>query len=579
MKILLVAINSKYIHTSLAVRTLGAYSGFKEVSFVEYTINNHIDFIIKDIYEKKPEAVAFSCYIWNIDIILKVAEVLKTVKPDIKIILGGPEVSFDAFYVLSNYEYIDIVISGEGELSFKQFCEALIKNEGFLGIAGLSFRDADKNICLNNERTVMSLDDIPFCYTDIKELSGKILYYETQRGCPYNCQYCLSASDNKPRFMSTDKWKRELKIFIDNKVRQVKFVDRTFNSNKKHAKAIWQYIIDNDNGFTNFHMEITADILTEDEIELLSKARPGLFQLEIGVQTTNEDTIKAIKRKMNLNKLAPLVKKLITAGNMHIHLDLIAGLPFEGYSSFKESFNYVFSLKPHNLQLGFLKLLKGSGLRRDALKYGIAYNPLAPYEVLYTDFLDYDELLKLKGVEETLELYYNSGKMRQTCEYFINFFESPFDFFEKLSFFREKMDWHKLSLGKNELYESLFAFAAGLSLSDEEIAITKDILRFEMCLKENVKNMPEFLKLVYSEDIRKIRAGFYTDDEKSQKYLYGMFKDSKEAAKHTLIEYFEYSVFDYKNGGKLCHIPNYVLFNYKKTDAISGFADFKVLET
>ena len=358
MKIVLTAVNAKFIHSSLALRSLKKYAGkySDNVFLKEFTINQDTDFILDEIYKEKPDVVGFSCYIWNMGIIAEVVENLKKILPKTIIILGGPEVSYEAENVLLGNSSADMVIRGEGEVTFLELCTYFVDKEGSLStIDGITYRDENGNILSTPKRKAVNLDDIPFVYDDITDLKNRIIYYETQRGCPYNCQYCLSSIESGVRFLSEDRVKSDLKFFLDNKVKQVKFVDRTFNCNKKHAMMIWKYIMDNDNGVTNFHMEITADIMDNEILDLLKPARKGLFQFEIGVQSTNPNTIDAIKRNTSFDGLTDIVKKIKDMGNIHEHLDLIVGLPYEDYNSFRNSFNEVYDLEPEQLQIGFLK--------------------------------------------------------------------------------------------------------------------------------------------------------------------------------------------------------------------------------
>ena len=418
MKILLVGINAKFIHSCLAVYYLKEYAKAYydlDCEIAEFTINHREELILSEIFRKKPDIIAFSSYIWNFELVKNLVKNLKKLLPEIKIILGGPEVSFDGEDVLKETG-ADFVICGEGEEAFAKLCMAISEGE-----------DVKRVVVAENP---VDMDKLPFVYKDFENFDNRILYYEAQRGCPFNCQYCLSSVNKGVRFKSLDKVKAELSVFLQNKVRQVKFVDRTFNANKNFALSIWKFLHENDNGVTNFHFEMAADLITDEMIEFLKDVRPGLFQFEIGVQSTNEKTLFAIDRKSSFDMIKEKVLKLQKSGNIHLHLDLIAGLPFEDYKSFKKSFNDVYSLTPEQFQLGFLKLLKGSGLKRDAEKYGIVARENAPYEVLFTDVLSADDVLKLKGIEELVEIYYNSLRFKKSIEYAVSLAETPFDFYE-----------------------------------------------------------------------------------------------------------------------------------------------------
>ena len=425
---LIVAINAKYIHSNLAIYSIRAYCKKCGINLdiAEFTINQKTDRMLKEIYKKKPDFIGFSCYIWNIEFVLKLAGEVKRVLPDVTIWLGGPEVSYDAANVIADNDFVDGVMIGEGERTFSRVIKAYENGDDVSQIPGVAVRGSIKV----HQAEYMNMDDIPFPYENFKDMEHRIIYYESSRGCPYSCSYCLSSVDKRVRFRSMELVKKELKVFIDANVPQVKFVDRTFNCDRKRTKEIWEFIRDNDNGITNFHFEISADIITDEEIELLHSLRPGLVQLEIGVQTTNEKTVQAIRRKMDFEKLSYVVNRIHETGNVHQHLDLIAGLPYEDYASFRNSFNDVYALKPEQLQLGFLKVLKGSYMQEQAYENDIVYSSYPPYEVLSTPWLPYSDVLRLKGVEEMVGVYYNSGQFVTTVKYMEKYFDTPFDMFE-----------------------------------------------------------------------------------------------------------------------------------------------------
>lgn len=412
MKNLLLTLNSKYSHSSLAIRYLSQYVRHESYypHIKEYTINQHVDDIVRDIFKEDYDVIAFSCYIWNYEMTLKIAEDIKTINPEIKIIFGGPEVSYEPGEILKTYDFIDYIIFGEGEASYKALCEHLFLGQSNINeIKGIAYR-ADQ-IVTNSERPLlMPLDQIPFPYENLEGLEFKKLYYESSRGCPFNCQYCLSSTTGHVRFLSLDRVKRDLLFFIDRNVEQVKFVDRTFNANPKRALDMMRFIAAHDNGVTNFHFEVVASLLDRETLDFLRTVRVGLFQFEIGVQSTNDETITAIERKVEFSKVAETVVELSSFKNIHLHLDLIAGLPFEDFQTFLSSFEDVYSLRPEKLQLGFLKLLKGSGLRINADTYGYVYSKQAPYEIFYNKYISFKDLIILKNVEEIVELYYNSNR-------------------------------------------------------------------------------------------------------------------------------------------------------------------------
>ena len=425
MKILLTAINAKYIHSNLAVYCLKAYASKNivqdhlNIEIAEYTINQQLEDIMMDIYERRPDVLCLSCYIWNLPYVEELVREIHKVCPKMPIWLGGPEVSYDAKATLQRLPEVTGVMMGEGEQTFTEICQYYANSNLSVtlnNIAGITFRNEDGEIVANPWRMPMDLSEVPFVYNDMKDFENKIIYYETSRGCPFSCSYCLSSIDKKLRFRNIELVKEELGFFISHKVPQVKFVDRTFNCKHDHAMAIWQFIKENDNGVTNFHFEVSADLLNDQEIELLKSMRPGLVQLEIGVQSTNPDTIHEIRRTMDFEKLAEIVNRIHDGENIHQHLDLIAGLPFEDMESFAKSFDDVYALKPHQLQLGFLKVLKGSYMEEQKENYGLVYKSAPPYEVLFTKWISYEDVLRLKGIEEMVEVYYNSRQYEKTLD-------------------------------------------------------------------------------------------------------------------------------------------------------------------
>lgn len=495
MKILLVACNAKYIHSNLAVYDLQAYASdyADHIVLKEYTINQQKDDIMRDIYLEHPDVVCVSCYIWNLSFVKELMADLIKILPGADFWAGGPEVSYDAEKFLTENSEFKGVMVGEGEETFKELAGYYVKKnpQDLKDMTGICYRDGDQ-IIHNGWRQIMDLSSIPFIYKDLSEFKNRIIYYESSRGCPFSCSYCLSSIDKKLRFRDTETVKKELQFFIDNKVPQVKFVDRTFNCKHDHAMAIWKYINEHDNGVTNFHFEISADLLREEELQEMSTMRPGLIQLEIGVQSTNPDTIKAIHRTMDFEKLKGIVDRIHSFGNIHQHLDLIAGLPYEDYDSFRHSFNDVYALKPQQLQLGFLKVLKGSHMMEMCREYGIVYKTQEPYEVLSTKWLDYDHVLKLKTVENMVEVYYNSGQFQNTLEYLENFFQDAFSIYERLGSFYMEKGYGDVSHTRMRRYEILLEFLEDVP----EISIdqVKDQMVYDLYLRENLKSRPGFAR-------------------------------------------------------------------------------------
>ena len=495
MKILLVACNAKYIHSNLAVYDLQAYASdyADHIVLKEYTINQQKDDIMRDIYLEHPDVVCVSCYIWNLSFVKELMADLIKILPGADFWAGGPEVSYDAEKFLTENSEFKGVMVGEGEETFKELAGYYVEKnpQDLKNMTGICYRDGDQ-IIHNGWRQIMDLSSIPFIYKDLSEFKNRIIYYESSRGCPFSCSYCLSSIDKKLRFRDTETVKKELQFFIDNKVPQVKFVDRTFNCKHDHAMAIWKYINEHDNGVTNFHFEISADLLREEELQEMSTMRPGLIQLEIGVQSTNPDTIKVIHRTMDFEKLKGIVDRIHSFGNIHQHLDLIAGLPYEDYDSFRHSFNDVYALKPQQLQLGFLKVLKGSHMMEMCREYGIVYKTQEPYEVLSTKWLDYDHVLKLKTVENMVEVYYNSGQFQNTLEYLENFFQDAFSIYERLGSFYMEKGYGDISHTRMRRYEILLEFLEDMpEISVDQV---KDQMVYDLYLRENLKSRPGFAR-------------------------------------------------------------------------------------
>lgn len=496
LKILLAACNAKYIHSNLAVYNLKSCSGeySHNVVIKEYTINQIQDDILKDIYLEQPDVICFSCYIWNISFVKELVPDLKKILPHVDFWAGGPEVSYDAVEFLKKNPAFFGVMVGEGEETFHELAGYYIerKPENLKEIRGVAFHDETKvpDIVHTGWRELMDLSKVPFAYSNLTEFKNRIIYYESSRGCPFSCSYCLSSIDKKLRFRDIELVKKELQFFIDNKVPQVKFVDRTFNCKHDHAMAIWRYITEHDNGITNFHFEISADLLREEELALMKTMRPGLIQLEIGVQSTNPQTIKDIRRTMDFEKLKGIVEQIHSFGNIHKHLDLIAGLPYEGYESFHKSFCDVYALRPEQFQLGFLKVLKGSHMMEMTGEYQILYKDREPYEVLSTAWLTYGEILGLKMVESMVEVYYNSGQFKHTLVFLEQYFEDPFRMYEALGRFYEKKGYSEISHSRMRRYEILMEFAG--EQKEIPLEVLSDVMLLDLYLRENLKSRPSF---------------------------------------------------------------------------------------
>ncbi len=581
MKVLLAAINAKYIHSNLGIYSLKTY-GEKmlkewglaeqaEISLAEYTINHQMEQILQDIYKRKPDVIGFSCYIWNISYVKVILADIKKVLPDVKIWAGGPEVSYHGEAFLKEEPAVDLVMMGEGEITFAHFLKALLEGEDLKQVPGLMVRNADGTFTDTGFRQVMDMSQIPFPYAfmDMKELEHRIIYYESSRGCPFSCAYCLSSIDKKLRFRSLDLVLPELEWFLQAKVPQVKFVDRTFNCKKSYAMAIWQYIRDHDNGVTNFHFEIAADLLDKDELDLLSTMRPGLVQLEIGVQSTNEKTLEAIRRKTDIEEIREITETINSWHNIHQHLDLIAGLPWEDLESFKKSFNDVYEMEPEQLQLGFLKVLKGSYMEELIPDCDLLYSAAPPYEVLCTKWLSYGDVLELKDIEEMTEVHYNSRQFTCTLKELEKEFDTPYEMFSFMAGYYNKNHLFGISHSRIARYEILWkiiqerlekngkcetqAMAENVNIS-EKLELYRDLLMTDLYLRENVKSRPTFARdLSSSKDF--VRE-FFQKEEKTPEHLSG------------------YEGYDSRQMAKMAHLEplrdgTYLLFDYKKRDPLS----------
>lgn len=570
MKLLLAAVNAKYIHSNLAVYSMKAYCrAFADhIELAEYTINQQEDEILKDLYRKKPEILCFSCYIWNISFIKELIRNVKKILPDTVIWAGGPEVSYDAEQFLEEMPEVFGVMCGEGEETFRELTQYYVnlernteKGTELEKIDGIVFRKG-KEIQKTAPRAILDMDTLVFPYQDMELFHHRIIYYESSRGCPFSCSYCLSSIDKKLRFRSTKLVKQELQFFLDNQVPQVKFVDRTFNCKKEHALEIWRYIQEHDNQVTNFHFEIAADLLTEEEIALIHTMRPGLIQLEIGVQSTNEDTIREIRRKTSFEKISQKVRQVQAGKNVHQHLDLIAGLPLEGYDSFRKSFDDVYGLRPQQLQLGFLKVLKGSYMYEKREEYGCVYKQREPYEVLSTNWLSYGEICRLKGIEDMVEVYYNSGQFTRTIEALEKEFSDAFAMYEVLADFYEKKGYFGISHTRIRRYEILLEFLE--EQGKEDLAYFRERMVFDLYARENLKTRPVWAgeQKLYKEQIQ----NFYRKEAEEPRLLrqYGGYQP-RQLEKMTHLEVFTYDVLSQKR--EKGQYP--VLFDYKERSPLT----------
>ncbi|WP_370771159.1 B12-binding domain-containing radical SAM protein [Eubacterium ramulus] len=591
MKILLTAINAKYIHSNLAVYSLQAYAAAHghKIERAEYTINNQLEDILEKIYCQKPDILLFSCYIWNVEYVKELVSEFHKLRPEVPIWVGGPEVSFETERFLKDNPAITGIMMGEGERTLTELCEYFeqceqdahslsqnrdearnetagagmeyekksgafteLNEEMLKKIDGISYRRSDGTVAIQPLRSLLPMDELPFCYANLKDFEHRIIYYESSRGCPFNCSYCLSSVDKKLRFRSLPLVYKELQFFIDAKVPQVKFVDRTFNCQHEHAMGIWKYIKEHDNGITNFHFEISADLLREDELELISDMRPGLIQLEIGVQSTNGDTIREIHRTMRLEEVYRAVNRVKAGKNIHQHLDLIAGLPFEDYQRFQKSFNDIYALHPQQLQLGFLKVLKGSYMYEHAQEYGLVYRSRPPYEVMASKWVSYDEMLEIRLVEEMLELHYNSGQFLTYLAVLEWKYDSTFQMFLDMGHFYREHGYLDCSHSRVRRTEIVQEFAE--IVDPERRDIYREALIFDLYKIEKSKSRPFWAKNVQQ------------DKRQTGKYLreHGMEK------KYCHFEYFEHI----NEKGEITEEkdPLWLLFDYENRDSLTNEA-------
>ncbi|HFD1833948.1 TPA: B12-binding domain-containing radical SAM protein [Clostridium perfringens] len=549
MKILLTAINSKYIHSNLAVRYLKAFT--KDLDFQgdikEFSINDRVENILEGIIEEKPDVVAFSCYIWNMEFVNRLAELIKLVDPNIEILYGGPEVSYEGKEFLENHEG-EYVIVGEGEKTFREFVLYKLGEGKIEDIKGLNYK-RDGKVFENPKRPEMDMNELVFPYTYEEDINNKIVYYEASRGCPFKCKYCLSSVMHGVRFLDVERVKKELKYFMERGLKLVKFVDRTFNCNREYTVELLKYLSEQDTE-TRFHFEVAADLLTEEQIEILNNAPNGRFQLEVGVQTTNNEVLHNINRYITYENIKEKVLKVAAGKNVMQHLDLIAGLPGEDLESFKKSFNDVHDIRPDEIQLGFLKLLKGSSMREEAEKWGIVYSPYAPYEIIRSKDISYEELLLLKKVEAMVDKYYNSCKFNNVIKFFLNIYDKPFDFYYDLAMFFEEKGNFKRSIGNVEYYKILLDFYLE-KIGGEDEGLFKEVLKFDYLCFNKKRWLPDFLvRTITKEDEQNIKDSF----------------DRQMPFKKAHIEKFEIDIINYIKNGEINFEPKYLIFDEMNFD-------------
>ena len=559
MKILISTLNSKFTHSSLAIMSIKKFSTIyneqynDHIFLKEFTINHHDEYIVSNIFKENPDIICFSCYIWNIDKTKQIISVLKKILPHVKIILGGPEVSFD-YEELIERSIADIIVIGEGEQTFFELMQYFLEdgNTTLHSIKSIAF--LDEGVCVSTQkRPALSLDAIPFPYTseDLNYLKDRIIYYESSRGCPFECAYCLSSIDRGVRFLSLQRTYSDLRFFLDEKMPKVKFIDRTFNCNAERTEKIWRFLIENDNGITCFHFEVCADILTDKLLDCLKYAREGLFQFEIGVQSTNPRTLDEIRRNTNFEKLSDFVVKIRKLNNIHLHLDLIAGLPLEDLESFGRSFDDVYFLNPHKLQLGFLKLLKGSYLHDNADFFGIVCEDKSPYTVLYTKDMSFADICKLREIEKVLDIFYNSKKFYYTLKFVLDNVSSPFQFYLEYSEYLEAKRFFDMPHSSIALYDIFFQYCSE-SLYDQ-IDIIKELLIFDLYRIDKVTKLPSFI-------------------EKRDTLI-------RQQGRSHHVQQFYYNVLNWIENDfkRILKEETVVLFTYNKSE--KGYASFKKVES
>ena len=559
MKVLLVGVNSRFTHTNLAIRYLKAFT--RDLNYTslirEFSINDRVERIVQEIISEKADIVAFSCYIWNKDYVKQISNLIKLIDNNVKLLYGGPEVSFDSEKYLKD-SLSDYLIEGEGEETFREFMECIIENRSIKDVKGLHYKE-NGEIFYGGKRKLMDLNNSVFPYTMDDDLKNKIVYFESSRGCPFNCKYCLSSTIHGVRFMDIERVKKDLKFLVDKKVTLVKFVDRTFNCNDEFAMGIWEYLMSLDTK-TTFHFEISADVLNDKQLKLLEKAPKGRFQFEVGVQTTNNEVLKNINRFVVFEDIKKQVMKLNEYGNIKQHLDLIAGLPGENFESFKKSFNDLYTIEPDEIQLGFLKILKGTSMKDEAEKWGIVHSPYTPYEVLKTKDISYEEIILLKRVEEMVDKYYNSGKFKTILKYFIPKFESVFDFYLRLGTFFYDKGYLSRSISSVEYYKVFLEFNEEVRPLDNKIL--KEIVKFDYLKFNKKKWMPDFLLRDSSKNLER----YLKDSQKKG--------DIKIPYKDYHLENFKLDIIKFLDNGEISEGEFYLIFDEGEANNILDISFF-----
>ncbi|PAD67912.1 B12-binding domain-containing radical SAM protein [Bacillus sp. 7586-K] len=566
MKTILATLNAKYIHTSLSIRYLKAYAAPEyEVELAEYTIKDPSMNIVTDLYSKNPEIIGFSCYIWNIEETIKVINMLKKINPSLIIVLGGPEVTYDTKEWMERIPEVDFIIIGEGEQSFKQLLDELHGEENFANVSGIAYRDND-SIQIKPQRNKIDLKTLPSPFRfeeDLPHLSKRVTYIETSRGCPFSCQFCLSSIEVGVRYFDREKIKEDIRFLMDHGAKTIKFVDRTFNISRSYAMEMFQFLIDEHKPGVVFQFEITADIMRPEVIQFLNDNAPkGLFRFEIGVQSTNDTTNELVMRKQNFNKLTRTVTMVKEGQKIDQHLDLIAGLPEEDYHSFKKTFNDVFALRPEELQLGFLKMLRGTGLRLRAADHGYVFMDHSPYEILKNDVLSFEDMIKIKQVEDVLEKYWNDHRMDETIEYLVSHvFGTPFDFFQDFGTYWDEKGWTRIGHQLEDLYKHLYEFL--LHTKKDELLIVSGFMKYDYLRNQKYKpRKPWWEEIVAKEERSKIYQSILQNPLILGKEFASLQLAEKDLYKHTVLEKLPFNLNHFLKTGTIIEEESFIVVHY-----------------
>ncbi|MBS4212060.1 B12-binding domain-containing radical SAM protein [Neobacillus rhizophilus] len=580
MKVICSTLNAKYIHTNLAIRFLKAYAAPEfDIILKEYTIKDPVMNIVSDLHQQKPDVIGFSCYIWNIEETLKVVNMLKKIDPSLIIVLGGPEVSYDTREWMEKHSEIDFIVMGEGEQTFKQLLTELNTNKNIENVHGVAYRD-NGNLASTPQRNKLDLKELPSPFRfpeDIPQLGKRVTYIETSRGCPFSCQFCLSSIEVGVRYFDRERIKEDIRYLMANGAKTIKFVDRTFNISRSYAMEMFRFLIDEHLPGTVFQFEITADIMRPEVIEFLNQEAPkGLFRFEIGVQSTNDYTNELVRRKQNFEKLKRTVTMVKDGGKIDQHLDLIAGLPEEDYASFRKTFNDVFEMRPEELQLGFLKMLRGTGVRIRAAEHDYVYMDHSPYEILSNNVLSFDDIVKIKQVEDVLEKYWNDHRMDHTVEYLVtHVFPSPFDFFQDFGSYWDEQGWSRIGHQLEDLFRRLHSFLVKRAVPN--LDVISGLMKYDYLKHHKYKPRKPWWEagLEKSE-----RSKIYKRISETPQLLGPEFLklelDEKELYKHTMLELLSFDLTKYFLNGEIDHQSSGLLAYFDPTNLETILFPFKI---